>query len=212
MIGCINLENNLLSLYQVRYLYRVVSHPIECLTNYNKCTGTPRVWNNKSVPFSCTPDKGYSFVDQTGYHCPSSPLTPLVTAVREHSPSFNLDQVDLVTDRNNLRKLLGWVSNSGKYREFRIDVQRTGRKTVLFTRWEPRNRVKAHSGPAGATGYGSTFEKIVTRHAIGAEPTLGHHRIITYVSDKICRATEKNADTDQYIASESRWTSTAGPL
>ena len=51
------------------------------------------------------------------------------------NPEYDPRDVDLVTDRNNLRKLLSAVTGSGDRDEkFRINVQLIG-KTMLFTRW-----------------------------------------------------------------------------
>ena len=90
--------------------------------------------------------------------------------------------VDLVTDRNNLMKLLAWVDPScGKKRKgaFRIDVELAGPWTILFRRWEERTAV----GTLGRS-YGDSFEHASSRPAPGIDKSTlaGHHRIITYVS------------------------------
>ncbi|KAL4249388.1 hypothetical protein ABKN59_006915 [Abortiporus biennis] len=89
----------------------------------------------------------------------------------------NWAEVDFVTDRDSLRKLLRWVS--GENQEFRIDIQLAGIKTVLFTRFE--QRVLATS--AGGTGYGYNFEKESTTEVPGCEETTGYHRVVKYDFD-----------------------------
>lgn len=140
--------------------------------------GSPRLWTNRSPPFSCTPDEGPQFIDQSGYHCPQSPLTPLISAVRTHNPAFDLGQMDIVTDRNGLRKLFGWANNTPKRDEFRIDIQKAGLGTILFTRWEPRNKIQ--QGSWSRPRYGFSFEHATTKTARGVLPTAGHHRIVAY--------------------------------
>jgi hypothetical protein len=84
--------------------------------------------------------------------------------------------VDVITDRNGLRKLLRWLNPSPdrEVRDFRIDVQLVGTKTLVLGRWEGRTR----EPPTGRT-YGFGFEEATTRAAPGCPPS-GHHRAITY--------------------------------
>ncbi|TFK40515.1 hypothetical protein BDQ12DRAFT_679577 [Crucibulum laeve] len=110
---------------------------------------------------------------------PSAVLLPLITAVdikakEEGLLSFDWPSVDFVTDRNGLRKLLRWIVG-GEVKNFRIDLQLAGEKTVLFNRWERRTR-ELFSGYT----FGFNFEKASTKHAYGCENSTGHHRIVTY--------------------------------
>ena len=85
--------------------------------------------------------------------------------------------VDVITDRNGLRKLLRWLNPSpGKeVRDFRIEIQLVGTKTLVLGRWEGRTRE-----PSTGRTYGFGFEDATTRAAPGC-PRSGHHRAITYV-------------------------------
>ena len=72
------------------------------------------------------------------------PLVPLVRAVNMNADvqgagAFNWSSVDIITDRNNLRKLLRWASSSSK-QVFRIDTQLAGEGTVLFNRWNEKDK------------------------------------------------------------------------
>ncbi|KAI0783481.1 hypothetical protein C8Q75DRAFT_810811 [Abortiporus biennis] len=143
--------------------------------------GAPRIWRERPLPYSVNPDS-WSFVDQNASRFPSCPLLPLFRAVEfaQREPEtnrVNWVEVDFVTDRNSLRKLLRWVS--GENQEFRIDIQLAGIKTVLFTRFE--QRVLATS--AGGTGYGYNFEKESTTEVPGCEETTGYHRVVKYDFD-----------------------------
>lgn len=109
---------------------------------------------------------------------PGRPLLPLVAAVNEQqifSPE-DWKTVDFVTDRNGLRKLLRWI-NTASGRDFRIDTQLVGEKTVVLNRWEPNTTAYMNG-----SSYGFNFEKAAT---IPMPPATrrsdGHHRIVTYV-------------------------------
>ena len=113
---------------------------------------------------------------------PQSTLLPLITAVNKRAEGkdekFDWASVDFVTDRNGLRKLMRWAGagNGSDVRDFRIDLQLAGEKTVLFNRWEKRTRELAN----GRT-FGFSFEKASTQVANGCKDSTGHHRIISYV-------------------------------
>jgi len=93
----------------------------------------------------------------------------------EDGETFDWATVDLISDRNGLRKLLRWIGGAADMRPFRIDLQLAGKKTVLFNRWEKRYREDF----SGYT-YGFNFEKASTMHAKDCEESTGHHRIISY--------------------------------
>ena len=105
-----------------------------------------------------------------------SPVT-LVSAILSEQAAgsnaanvFKFSDVDVVSDRNALRKLLRWIQGGKDVRDFRIDVQLAG-STVIFTRREPTD-------DEDAAGYGKAFEKAATRYN---PDEAGHHRIATYV-------------------------------
>ncbi|PSR77825.1 hypothetical protein PHLCEN_2v7697 [Hermanssonia centrifuga] len=147
--------------------------------------GSPPLWINKPVPFSLAPDKGMSFMDQNSSRMPSYPLLPLFRAVdtmqNNVSPISDWKTLDIITDRNNLRKLLSWAYPHAQIKsrtKFRIDIQLAGQRTLLLQRWEERSKVKSDG-----FGYGHTFEQATTVPG----PTCthrgltGYHRIISYV-------------------------------
>lgn len=114
------------------------------------------------------------------------PLLPLFRAVDTTSELTNntidWSSVDFVTDRNNLRKLLRWVRAegvSGKSKEFRIDLQLAGNRTVLMNRWD--HKTTAWSNGDVNPAYGHNFEKASTHPVKGCEKTNGHNRIVKYV-------------------------------
>ena len=140
------------------------------------------MWTNREVPFTLQPDQGSHFIDQNGARMSEYPLLPLFAAadaIHDNSKDAPVDwpSVDVVTDRNGLRKLLRWLnpSEGREVRDFRIDVELVGANTIVLTRWEGRTR----EPPIGKS-YGFAFEAATARAAPGC-PSSGHHRTITYV-------------------------------
>ncbi|KAF7982174.1 hypothetical protein HWV62_29949 [Athelia sp. TMB] len=167
---------------------------LECIGSYNWLNttqptiivpGSPPEWTNKPTPFKVEADTGPNYLDQNTYRSPSSSLLPLIRVVDIESPNFDWSSVDLITDRNGLRKLLRWLrSQDADCREFRIDTQFCGEKTILFTRWEKRS-VELLDGRFNRFGkpyqtYGFSFETASTQPVVGCEGSTGHHRIICY--------------------------------
>ena len=134
------------------------------------------------------PDSGVIYIDQNGARNPSSPLEPLFRALFSQNPDFDIRDIDLVTDRNNVRKLLRFVQGSSND-SFQIGVEIIG-KTTLFTRIEP----KTTDTIQGFRGFGHSFEHAYTKKQIGS---TGHHRMVTYhFSDMKCIVRH---ETDGYI-------------
>ncbi|KAJ7644789.1 hypothetical protein FB45DRAFT_898670 [Roridomyces roridus] len=152
--------------------------------------GSPPEWQNKATPYQVPADVGIFFIDQNGFRMPTAILLPLILAVEkmhenEGNPAafdWAAEQLDIITDRNGLRKLMRWIDganlnggpDAAPPKEFRIDLQLAGR-TVLFNRWEKRTR-ENYSG----FSYGFNFEKASTEPAPGCEDSTGHHRIVKY--------------------------------
>lgn len=113
-------------------------------------------------------------IDQNAYRNPKYPLEPLFRALFTVNSDFDLASIDLVTDRNNLRKLLRFISNEDD-KPFIIAVQRLG-TTTLFTRTEERTSEYVTS----FRGFGHEFEKAYTKWPSGMENSTGHHRIVKY--------------------------------
>lgn len=151
--------------------------------------GSPVEWTDRPLPFQVSLDDGTNFIDQNAYRTKNLALVPLVQVVEainvdEDKPNFDWSSVDFVTDRNGLRKLLRWATDTpGKpARDFRIDTQLAGEKTVLFNRWEKSNRDEPGSASRNPS-YGFNFERASTTPALGCKDGTGHHRIVTYDFD-----------------------------
>lgn len=138
--------------------------------------GCPRIWKN-APPSSVPADSGLYYVDGNGAHMGRrSPLLPIFAAVDVLHENFPYRDLDLVTDRNSLRKLLRCIDQQHN-RAFRIDVD-LAKNTCLFTRCEEALTETVDD----FRGYGHEYEKAATRSQRGAEKEVSHHRIVTYVS------------------------------
>ncbi|CAE6518556.1 unnamed protein product [Rhizoctonia solani] len=137
--------------------------------------GQPRIWQEPSLPLQLSLDRGYTLLDQNAWRSRDSPLEPLfrAIAVTQQSignTSFSLSEqrIDVVTDRNNLRKLSVMIrsmrSNENltpsKSKEFRVDAQLAPNgRTLLLTRYSDQPRQMINQGD---TGYGTSFERATT--------------------------------------------------
>jgi hypothetical protein len=72
--------------------------------------GSPPLWSAPEGPRRPKQDSGHIYIDQNAARHPDSPLEFLFRALYIANPSFNLRSVDVVTDRNNIRKLLSFIN------------------------------------------------------------------------------------------------------
>ncbi|KAF8554518.1 hypothetical protein OG21DRAFT_1412429 [Imleria badia] len=138
--------------------------------------GSPWIWADECPPVTQVPlDAGVQYIhhdaSKMGNHSPMLPLFVAIDALHDDYPYKDLD---LVTDRNGLRKLLRYIDHVRTEDNFRIDVDLVG-KTCLFTRQEENTALTGQH-----TGYGHEYLKAATRVPTGCEKMLDHHRIITY--------------------------------
>ena len=139
-------------------------------------------------------------IDQNGFRMGASAscLLPIFRAAdvmaRETTNCVEWPDIDVVTDRNNLRKLLRWLRpDRGNWpsKDFRIDVQLGGKKTLLLHRFEQRTREIAPKPPI--SGCGVNFERESTNPATGCERGTGYHRVVQYVSRRLKSARKPNS-------------------
>ncbi|KAH9960101.1 hypothetical protein BC827DRAFT_1297101 [Russula dissimulans] len=141
--------------------------------------GSPPVWTGRDLPFTLRPDTGENFIDQNTTRIADYPMLPLFTAADvTHDDKAPVDwpTVDVISDRNGLRKLLRWLNPSAgrEVRDFRIDVELVGPKTIILIR-----RESTEYQPLNVRSFGFSFEEAMTLAAPGC-PASGHHRAITY--------------------------------
>ena len=141
----------------------------------------------KPLPISVELDSGSTYVDQSGHRMGSRAFLPLIRAVQDvesqsgtkEKDKFDWSSADFVTDRNGLRKLLRWINATpgDPPKDFRIDMELAGSKTVLLNRWEEITKLE----PGTRRSYGSNLEEAVTVPSPGCDRGTDHHRIVTYV-------------------------------
>lgn len=159
------------------------------------------MWKEPELPMQLDPGPGDSFIDQDTAHFPQNPLEPMVKAIsitqRAINKEFKLadECIDIVADRNSLRKLLRFVRANGpdrdprpvRFREFRIDVQLAPNgRTLVFIPHEGSS-----AGSSRFRGLGYNFKRATTieptslvatntrTHASQLQPT-SYHRIVRY--------------------------------
>lgn len=140
--------------------------------------GCPALWSPSNSERKLKPDSGRVFIAQNAARHPSSPVEPLFRAIYTTNPSFDLSNVDIVSDRNNLRKLYAFVNPSNQKfgREpFSIQVEVIGDTAILCRSDEA---VKQFIKPGQFCGYGHEFEKKYTKQQL--QKSTGHHRIVSY--------------------------------
>jgi hypothetical protein len=170
---------------------------IEAPTPTIAVPGSPNIWSPPSGARRVKKDTGLIYIAQNAARHPDSPLEPLFRALFTVNPSFDIRAIDVVSDRNNIRKLLSFVdpitSRSGKTEDFTIEVEMT-RNTAIFARTE--TAVQEVIGPHEFRGFGHEFEKAYTKTKVNG--STGCHRIISYRFGNLSFIIRH--ETDGYVA------------
>ncbi|KAI5989813.1 hypothetical protein F5J12DRAFT_727783 [Pisolithus orientalis] len=136
--------------------------------------GYPRIWKNTTVT-TVPADSGIHYVNHNalrmGHH---SLFIPIFAAIDSLNDDFQYRDVDLITDRSNLRKLLRCVDQQ-HHKTFRIDLDLLG-NACLLTCCEEAWVVTIDK----FCGYGHEYELAATKPRRGSEDNISHHCIITY--------------------------------
>ncbi|KAF9883438.1 hypothetical protein FE257_003482 [Aspergillus nanangensis] len=141
--------------------------------------GSPSLWSPPRGPQKVQKDSGLRYIAQNAARHPDSPLEPLFRALYITHPSFDLGEVDLVTDRNNIRKILSFINptlSKNGLEPFTIEVEVTNNNTAIFCRAETETFEFVE--PHEFKGYGHEFEKAYTTNQVAG--STGHHRILSY--------------------------------
>jgi hypothetical protein len=128
-------------------------------------------------PLRVPHESGFAFIDQNAYRMrrTGSSLAPVFAAIDDLG-EFDYGGIDLVSDRNSLRKLLRWSTGASDLKDFRIDIELAG-KACLFTRREEKDAETV----VGFKGFGLEYEKATTKYPRGCEKATSYHRIISWV-------------------------------
>ena len=176
---------------------------IEALTPTIAVPGSPHLWSAPKAPQQLKKDSGLVYIAQNAARHPDSPLEPLFRALYIENPTFDIRSIDVVTDRNNIRKLLSFInpgSAETAHNPFTINVE-VAKNTAIFSRDETMTQETI--GLHEFRGFGHEFEKRYTSSQI--EGSTGHHRIISYrfgnLNYIIRHETDGYVDTDAKIPS-----------
>lgn len=143
--------------------------------------GVPALWAPPKGAQRVNKDSGLIYVAQNAVRHPDSPLEPLFRALYIEDPSFDIASVQVITDRNNIRKLLAFVNPSlakNGREPFTIKIE-TIKDTAILCRQEAI--IKEYIGPNEFRGFGHEFEKAYTNNYRSG--STGHHRVVSYSFD-----------------------------
>jgi hypothetical protein len=122
--------------------------------------GVPRVlqtqYRNKKLTQLVRDEIKQGQADENAFRCPDFPLEPLFLAVKECSPEFKMKDVDIISDRNNMRKLLKFAAGIPQD-DFEIRLSVLGKKAVVFERVQLDDESKNQFA-----GFGLSFETWIT--------------------------------------------------
>ncbi|KAK1144189.1 hypothetical protein N8T08_005602 [Aspergillus melleus] len=169
---------------------------LQVLTSYNLLwkgsmvvPGFPPIWHPANAPKKVKPDKGTYLMDPARHWYPKFPLEPLFRALRITKPEMRLNNVDLITDRRNLRLLLDFVGGRTQ-KPFRIGVG-VFKNTILFSCASDR---RAMIRARNFQGHGYEFEKVYTRRPSLLNHSHTHHRVISYTIGDVRTVLRYEAD------------------
>ena len=94
------------------------------------------------------------------------------------SPEVGFDDIDIVINRNTLRKLLDWCDGRS-VPSFRLNLFLVN-NTLIVERCDKNVRAMAGLRAGQNAGYGRNFEKHFTKVPPGAGDCSGYHRVLRY--------------------------------
>ncbi|GKZ18522.1 hypothetical protein AbraIFM66951_003403 [Aspergillus brasiliensis] len=154
---------------QINKINKITTHTKQSIQ------GTPSIWKPPTTPRLIPADSGKYILDPNSFIFPKSPLEPLLRAILTTHPNYTLTTTDLITDRRNLRLLLGFVSANKK--PFRINLE-VIESTICLSTWTSS---KNHTNFVGKfEGYGHEFEKISTWNPRYVRGSIIHNRVVKY--------------------------------
>jgi hypothetical protein len=151
---------------------------IEASTPTIAVPGSPARWSALQGTRQVKKDSGLVYIAQNAARHPDSPLEPLFRSLYIEQPLFDINSIDVITDRNNIRKLLSFIKPTlTKYGldPFTIQVD-MATQTAIFCRDETATFEVI--GPGEFRGFGHEFEKAYTINQV--RDSTGHHRIVSY--------------------------------
>ncbi|KAI1303870.1 geranylgeranyl pyrophosphate synthetase [Xylaria venustula] len=151
---------------------------IEASTPTIAVPGIPPRWSPPAVARRLQKDSGLIYIAQNAARHPESPLEPLFRSLYIVNPDYDVGEVDLISDRNNIRKLLSFIDPSSSrngLETFTIEAEAID-NTVILSRIE--TKTSETIAPHEFKGFGHEYEKAYTRCQL--RNSTGYHRIVSY--------------------------------
>lgn len=139
--------------------------------------GSPPVWAHATlerIPGPLPYDTGPHNIDANAAHCPESPFEVAFRAAEVTNPHFSFRQVDVVINRNSLRKLYS-LCREASTPKFRVNLFLV--KDALIVERCERHAVGEEPVHKSC---GKSFEKEMTDLRPGMLDSECHHRMIRY--------------------------------
>ncbi|QSZ36218.1 hypothetical protein DSL72_007344 [Monilinia vaccinii-corymbosi] len=134
--------------------------------------GCPPIWSPPPMPIKLKADNHKTLIGRAQYQTQVS-MAPVLAALSVSiTDTSTLPSIDLITDRNSLRKLLDFV-NGKVGQTWKIDVELV-RNTMIFAK--NAEGISRHK----SDGYGFPFEAAFLKYPEELKGTSEHHRIATY--------------------------------
>ncbi|KAL8682992.1 MAG: hypothetical protein Q9186_000987 [Xanthomendoza sp. 1 TL-2023] len=143
--------------------------------------GSPPIWSPPSDPQAIAPDEGFRYIDQNADRYRKSSLTPIFSSISNTDSSYQFDTIDIISDRNPLRKLYAFAAHDPGLKEFRFGVSVFGgddKKTLVFHRIEKMTREEHEEGEFH--GYRTGFEAQYLRHDRKIKGAASYYKILEY--------------------------------
>jgi hypothetical protein len=138
--------------------------------------GGPPKWTPPPLPTALAQDAGRHFLDQNAARVPKYPFEPAFRALSIMKPNTTLNAVDIIVNRNSLRKLLDLAAGK-KPDAFCMGLNMIN-NTLVISRKERSAQYMIHGMPNA--GYGHSFEHAFTTPDHDMDDSSSHHRVIRY--------------------------------
>ncbi|KAF1953430.1 hypothetical protein CC80DRAFT_149001 [Byssothecium circinans] len=135
--------------------------------------GQPPKWTPPDLPHTLKLDGGLKYSDYNYVRNNRNPYEPMFHALNIMNPNFQFHNVDVIADRNNLRKLLEFVAGKSNG-PWRLDLY-VVQNTLIIVKKDSSFWKKAND-----QGYGDNFEQAFTIPGEGMEDATSHYRAIRY--------------------------------
>ncbi|KFA81288.1 hypothetical protein S40288_04848 [Stachybotrys chartarum IBT 40288] len=127
-------------------------------------------------PLTLSQDSGNQSTDKNARRAPKYHYESVFRAIEIMKPTYLFDDVDVLINRNSLRKLLDLCAGR-RQESFRINLY-TVAKTLIVEMGEETIHKILHGSSQG--GYGHNFEAAITAPWQGMEGSVAHDRVLQY--------------------------------